>query len=234
MCFIASSSSCTSSVANIGSPKPEKRQANSPLPPTPAVSPDMYARVDKNHSRENSRGSINVSRNLEDMYAKVQKNKKKYDDDAEMNSRSYTPDVMPYSKIQLDSRQSWSSKDSFDESKHFDELCDSSDSDLDKKLREEHCYETLNKKKVSPNKKDQDYEKIRNHNWLADELLGRSSGPESILSNDPGYEQLNHSRLSSEADPNYEVLRPHRTSSLNSSIGNYCCKLIIIYFFFKF
>lgn len=32
---IASSSSCTSSVGNLGSPKPEKRQANSPLPPTP-------------------------------------------------------------------------------------------------------------------------------------------------------------------------------------------------------
>lgn len=31
----ASSSSNTSSVGNIGSPKPEKRQANSPLPPTP-------------------------------------------------------------------------------------------------------------------------------------------------------------------------------------------------------
>lgn len=33
--FVASSSSCTSSVGNLGSPKPEKRQANSPLPPTP-------------------------------------------------------------------------------------------------------------------------------------------------------------------------------------------------------
>uniref|UniRef100_A0A182PQA3 Uncharacterized protein n=1 Tax=Anopheles epiroticus TaxID=199890 RepID=A0A182PQA3_9DIPT len=31
----ASSSSCNSSVGNLGSPKPEKRQANSPLPPTP-------------------------------------------------------------------------------------------------------------------------------------------------------------------------------------------------------
>lgn len=33
--YKASSSSCTSSVGNLGSPKPEKRQANSPLPPTP-------------------------------------------------------------------------------------------------------------------------------------------------------------------------------------------------------
>lgn len=36
--FSASSSSCTSSVGNLGSPKPEKRQANSPLPPTPKSS----------------------------------------------------------------------------------------------------------------------------------------------------------------------------------------------------
>lgn len=35
---LASSSSCTSSVGNLGSPKPEKRQANSPLPPTPKTS----------------------------------------------------------------------------------------------------------------------------------------------------------------------------------------------------
>lgn len=35
----ASSSSCTSSVGNLGSPKPEKRQANSPLPPTPKGNP---------------------------------------------------------------------------------------------------------------------------------------------------------------------------------------------------
>ena len=52
----ASSSSAASSVANLGSPKPEKRPANSPLPPPPAnlASPeggcsleDMYAKVIK-------------------------------------------------------------------------------------------------------------------------------------------------------------------------------------------
>lgn len=52
----ASSSSAASSVANLGSPKPEKRPANSPLPPPPAnlASPeggcsleDMYAKVVK-------------------------------------------------------------------------------------------------------------------------------------------------------------------------------------------
>lgn len=38
----ASSSSCTSSVGNLGSPKPEKRQANSPLPPTPKTNTQQY------------------------------------------------------------------------------------------------------------------------------------------------------------------------------------------------
>ncbi|PSN31885.1 hypothetical protein C0J52_19685 [Blattella germanica] len=64
----ASSSSATSSVANLGSPKPEKRQANSPLPPPPAAgSPELYAAVDKS----------TVSRNLEEMYAKVMKKKQR-------------------------------------------------------------------------------------------------------------------------------------------------------------
>lgn len=59
--LIASSSS---SGANVGSPKPEKRQANSPLPPPPSVSPDITV-------------VSHVPKNLDDMYAKVHKNKKK-------------------------------------------------------------------------------------------------------------------------------------------------------------
>ncbi|XP_021917169.1 uncharacterized protein LOC110828613 isoform X2 [Zootermopsis nevadensis] len=68
----ASSSSAASSVANLGSPKPEKRQANSPLPPPPASSPDLYAVVDKKSS-----AGLAVSRNLEEMYAKVMKKKQR-------------------------------------------------------------------------------------------------------------------------------------------------------------
>lgn len=58
--------SSSSSGANIGSPKPEKRQANSPLPPPPpsSASPDMAG-----------------PKNLDDMYAKVHKTKKKVDVD---------------------------------------------------------------------------------------------------------------------------------------------------------
>lgn len=74
--FVASSSSCTSSVANVGSPKPEKRQANSPLPPTP---PAINTLHESNHK------GATAARNLEDMYAKVQKNKRKTEFEFESN-----------------------------------------------------------------------------------------------------------------------------------------------------
>lgn len=48
----ASSSSNVSSMANIGSPKPEKRQANSPLPPTP---------TSKNHMANSSSSTLSLA-----------------------------------------------------------------------------------------------------------------------------------------------------------------------------
>lgn len=62
----ASSSSCTSSVGNnIGSPKPEKRQANSPLPPTP-----------QNKIKDSNNNSNKTRQEVEGMYAKVMKKNK--------------------------------------------------------------------------------------------------------------------------------------------------------------
>ncbi|KAK3924008.1 putative serine/threonine-protein kinase SIS8 [Frankliniella fusca] len=71
----ASSSSATSSVANLGSPKPEKRPANSPLPPPPAnpASPEGGC-------------------SLEDMYAKVVKKKRGSSEETDSNSRSHETD----------------------------------------------------------------------------------------------------------------------------------------------
>lgn len=58
----ASSSSCTSSVGNLGSPKPEKRQANSPLPPTPKVPPTHHYQSNNSlsnpHSLQSGRSSV--------------------------------------------------------------------------------------------------------------------------------------------------------------------------------
>lgn len=65
----ASSSSCTSSVGNLGSPKPEKRQANSPLPPTPKNSTTSNSSGVHHHNISNtssngtSTASIPSSRN---------------------------------------------------------------------------------------------------------------------------------------------------------------------------
>lgn len=57
----ASSSSCTSSVGNLGSPKPEKRSANSPLPPTPKVTTHHYQSnnsLSNPHSLQSGRSSV--------------------------------------------------------------------------------------------------------------------------------------------------------------------------------
>ncbi|XP_023248292.1 uncharacterized protein LOC106644996 [Copidosoma floridanum] len=98
----ASSSSATSSVTNPGSPKPEKRQANSPLPPPPDNPMDMYAIVDK-------RNKTDERKSLEDMYAKVIK--KKRDVKNHEDSESVSNSVKKLSLIEM-SRASWSSHDS--------------------------------------------------------------------------------------------------------------------------
>lgn len=76
----ASSSSATSSIINPGSPKPEKRQANSPLPPPPegnAPMAEMYASIEKKTKNEDRlKPTLSNGKSLEDMYAKVMKKKK--------------------------------------------------------------------------------------------------------------------------------------------------------------
>ena len=69
--FLASSSSLASSTI-IGSPKPEKRPFNSPLPPTPTKNPDSVEDVFVT-AFKNAKSSSGSPKNLEDMYAKVNK-----------------------------------------------------------------------------------------------------------------------------------------------------------------
>lgn len=177
-------------MANLGSPKPEKRQANSPLPPPPAVSPDLL------HANGDEKNSSTVVRNLEDMYAKVHKNKRKSEDVQASSSNEVTNNITSCKSSLQCNKKRWS-RDSFEDFKHLD----ASENDA-------HCYETLNKgDKKSKNKT----------------TANSNSGPESLLSNDPGYEQLSpQNRAPSESDPNYEVLRPQRTNSMvgYSTIGN--------------
>ncbi|GLV31585.1 uncharacterized protein CBL_07346 [Carabus blaptoides fortunei] len=223
----ASSSSCTSSIANLGSPKPEKRQANSPLPPPPSISPDLYARVDKNQDKEENHNNLTVAKNLEDIA--LQTTKAFVQSTAELST---VPFQNLNNQTDSNSKKSWSSRESFEDCKNTDSISVLSfESDLTsnskgtvKRNQQEHCYETLNKndKKNSPRKNEQNIAGYDNppYDWQPD-FNHVVSGPESILSNDPGYEQLNpHNRVPSEIDPNYEVLRPHRTSRSNASDTN--------------
>ncbi|KAK2717333.1 uncharacterized protein LOC136038660 [Artemia franciscana] len=75
---MASMLSGSSSHLSLASPKPERRKANSPLPPPPSPqNDDMYATVNK--VRRNSRSLVEHGRtavkSLEEMYAKVLKRK---------------------------------------------------------------------------------------------------------------------------------------------------------------
>lgn len=165
---------------NIGSPKPEKRQANSPLPPPPSVSPDLTLHV-------------HTAKNLDDMYAKVHKHKKKNDSDGSDSIKSKD-------KIPVDNSSTSSTSSSVSaEDKKVKET--STEGGL-----KEHNYETLRK---SPRKcSDPGYEKIKSGTAECGSEPGYASinGPESIASSDPGYEVLRQNALS-QTDPNYEELK---------------------------
>ncbi|KAI4502908.1 hypothetical protein M0802_001952 [Mischocyttarus mexicanus] len=114
----ASSSSANSSIINPGSPKPEKRQANSPLPPPPEAILDAYAAVDKRAKNdERARPNLSTGKSLEDMYAKVMKKKRDAEEQNDIpgSSNILHSEVIPSNRklslIEI-SRASWSSHDS--------------------------------------------------------------------------------------------------------------------------
>lgn len=188
--FVASSSS---SGVNIGSPKPEKRQANSPLPPPPpAASPDISLSHDRSHT----------PKNLDDMYAKVHKNKKKVEN---------VETEKPKEKLVTDttSTSSTSSSTSVEEKKGKS-VVGGSENEV-QSLKQEHNYETLRKSRKCS---DPGYEKIKpsNDNCGSEPGYASINGPDSITSSDPGYEVLRQN-ASSQSDPNYEELRHHNSSA---------------------
>lgn len=114
----ASSSSANSSIINPGSPKPEKRQANSPLPPPPEATVEGYAIVDKKGKGDDKlRSSLSVGKSLEDMYAKVMKKRKEIEEqqnDTQSNSNNVLhSEASTCKKLSLEiSRASWCSHES--------------------------------------------------------------------------------------------------------------------------
>lgn len=203
--FSASSSSANSSIINPGSPKPEKRQANSPLPPPPEASAEMYASVDKKGKIDDrSRSSLSVGKSLEDMYAKVMKKKREVEEqnDAQPASNSVLyPEATACRKLSLIeiSRASWCSHESVE---------------IQKKEPDPAHYSVA----VSGAPTNFHTEGDGNSSRLP--KADATDAPVlSHLEIDHGYEAVNNTNsgkrsssargaTSSNSDPNYEMLRP--------------------------
>lgn len=208
----ASSSSCTSSVGNIGSPKPEKRQANSPLPPTPKgqhQSRNSTSSIMEYHegaklkdSNNNSKVKQSPSKDLEGMYAKVMKKNKFL---SSVPSENTSPVL----------------------TRHEPPVNDVTIGIVEIPIKPGNEYETIDKKRNRMRKNemsDAGYETIpadRNNNKeaaayqtipeLAPHYAKISETPEKLLKakmslfQEPGYEAVN--QMDSIDDPKYETLK---------------------------
>nr|CAD7449569.1 unnamed protein product [Timema bartmani] len=232
----ASSSSAASSVANLGSPKPEKRPANSPLPPPPPVE-DSGPLLDLQ----------GIPRSLEDMYAKV--NKKKQQDDpivvpatqghsssidfqsqgahTEADATSHSSSDLDVSQdsrvIEFDLSGSCSSPHTF-QSYTADEP--GYESLGDPRLSyHDPGYEVLHRLERHSSDCDPNYEELRPQHGSDCASLG---DPNKHL--EPGYEKVQVSNLAESdystvdrkllaVDPNYEELRPQHESDY-ASVGD--------------
>lgn len=231
----ASSSSCTSSVGNIGSPKPEKRQANSPLPPTPkGQNPSRNSTSsileyhegaklkDSNNNSSKVKQSPSKSFDLEGMYAKVMKKNKL----SSVPSENSSPVL----------------------NRHKPLTADTTDGITEVPVKFGNEYETIDKKRNrtrKPNSNDAGYETIadRNNNketatefptaasntatthyaQIGDKpskakisLFQEDQQLDSI--NDPKYETLRQgSGADSDYDPNYEIVMSNNQKKGSSS-----------------
>lgn len=181
----ASSSSAASSTA-VNSPKPDKRPANSPLPPPPAESQnsleDLYSSVDKGLKPHGS------PRNVEDMYAKVNKKLKK---DLEVSFERGASTESGISESSDSVSYKVHSNNSTTETSRSCHSCSSTKTDSS----------TTNRKDATDSSFSSDGDL-----QLGYERLGGSSF--ELNPSDPGYETVNKGPPS-DSDPNYEQLKPH-------------------------
>ncbi|XP_031357932.1 uncharacterized protein LOC116181665 isoform X2 [Photinus pyralis] len=167
--------SSSSSITNVGSPKPEKRQANSPLPPPPSSSSNSDV------------GSENLAllKTLDDMYAKVHKGKKRTDEESNQKDVECkeTENVAPGKQTDSD----------------VDLYSDHNYETLRKTSNPK--YEKL-KPKDGEAKCDLGYDVINAHESVLNSDPGYEAvkhGSEASSEEDPNYEELRH-RTSSFAD----------------------------------
>lgn len=191
--------SSSSSIANIGSPKPEKRQANSPLPPTPSMAANFDTHPEKHQ----------VPSNLDELYAKVQKNKK--------DSGEKTPQKQ---KVK-DSESSGRSIREHNYETLKKSPRNTSDPGYEKIKHEEPGYASINGPESIPSS-DPGYEVLKtraesesdpNYEVLHDKssMLDDSSEGYSKIAPEPGYSVIQKKKKSKkveeeEDEPNYESM----------------------------
>ncbi|KAK9758846.1 hypothetical protein QE152_g668 [Popillia japonica] len=202
--------SSSSSVGLLGSPKPEKRQANSPLPPPPLISnsPDdpnpKNARLIRLYRRRLLSRTVPTFPDRRSRKASTICTLKF----TKIAAKPLALHCYYYAHHHYRQRRARSLKQSplAEEEEEIDKTRDSdqihqTNYDEKKYIRKEHDYETLKKQfHISDCGSEPGYASI--------------NGPDSLLSMDPGYEVLKRqeAETSSEIDPNYEPLR-HRTDS---------------------
>nr|XP_022904227.1 uncharacterized protein LOC111416438 isoform X1 [Onthophagus taurus] len=190
--------SSSSSVGLLSSPKPEKRQANSPLPPPPSTgSPDSQRSP--------------VIKNLDDMYAKVHKNRKP---EADENLVRRKLSMGNGEKVGFFEEEN--GKKSPDLPEHdYETLKKEKDPDYEKVKGEEPGYASIN----GPDSLDPGYEELKNasdsNNYPNYETLKHR--PDQI----DGYSVVNKKKkptIKTEAeDPNYESMSSDHYAGVKST-----------------
>ncbi|XP_065336803.1 PHD finger protein rhinoceros [Cloeon dipterum] len=176
----ASSSSAASTAATVGSPKPEKRQANSPLPPPPAVPPP-------NVSPPLTPSPLPQSK-LEEMYAKVIKKK---------GSKESTP---THSAAKEGASRTEPGHASLDLNSGYESLPSG-------RPPVEPNYESMSSS-IPDNDSASGYAVValKNPNYPGYEEVRNSNRTSFHQQSDPNYEELGHKSDSSVHEPNYEML----------------------------
>ncbi|XP_076174857.1 uncharacterized protein LOC143150464 isoform X2 [Ptiloglossa arizonensis] len=210
----ASSSSANSSIMNPGSPKPEKRQANSPLPPPPEVTTEMYASIEKRTKPEDrSKPTLSNGKSLEDMYAKVMKKKKEAEEQSDAQPSSHSSVQHPAEVVAISGRKpslveinriSWSSHDS---------------TEIQKKEPDSAHYSASNS---SIGNLDLETDVLKLTRIVCDDVDTEVNANLDVSINsvfDHGYEAVSsdlakkNAMIRASCDPNYEVLRPQRSNA---------------------
>lgn len=159
-----------------------------------------YSSAEPNTSLNSEhRSTESPSRNLEEMYAKVMKKAKSRADDVLRRSKDFT-----------------NNEAELNTSKYRND--DPGYETIDRKKSMNHGYETItHKERKNSHNQDPGYETVKDINKAGPNTnianidllklnhLVADSGPNSIVSSDPGYEHI--TKTASESDPNYEVLR---------------------------